>query len=422
MKKVMVFPCGSEIGLEIHRALRHFSGVELVGASSTDDHGRFVYEHYVANAPHYSEAHFIKAVAKIAKELAIDFIFPAHDGALLKLIEHQASLAPTIVTSPLATCRICRSKRKTYEALKGTIHVPKIYDQSDQLSFPVFLKPEVGQGSKGTYLALDQNDLQFYSAKDPSLMVLEYLPGAEYTVDCFTDQHGNLLIAQARERLRIMNGISVKSRLVTDQRLTEMATSINKALQLHGAWFFQAKENAQGEPVLLEVAPRPASSTGILRLHGLNLIEMTLQERLGNEPVAIKNPVQLEVDRALDTVGAWRDLVFTKIYIRAEGTLIHNNLPNPSVMKLLYNARNLGHHVILVSLEETDFQHLLDQLGIHESLFGETKLLKGLDELLLYLDQESAIYVDSDSCVRATVASRAKVPVFALDTLDTLYT
>ena len=43
---VLVFPCGSEIGLEIHAALRHAKDICLHGASSVSDHGEFVYARY----------------------------------------------------------------------------------------------------------------------------------------------------------------------------------------------------------------------------------------------------------------------------------------------------------------------------------------------------------------------------------------
>jgi hypothetical protein len=39
--RVLVFPCGAETATEIHQALRYSLHVELFGASSVDDHGRF---------------------------------------------------------------------------------------------------------------------------------------------------------------------------------------------------------------------------------------------------------------------------------------------------------------------------------------------------------------------------------------------
>ena len=47
MKKVLVFPCGSEIGLEIYRSLKYNKDFELIGGASVNDHGEFIYENYI---------------------------------------------------------------------------------------------------------------------------------------------------------------------------------------------------------------------------------------------------------------------------------------------------------------------------------------------------------------------------------------
>ena len=49
MKRILVFPCGSEIALEIYRSLKYSIHFELVGASSIDDHGKFVYKEYIGD-------------------------------------------------------------------------------------------------------------------------------------------------------------------------------------------------------------------------------------------------------------------------------------------------------------------------------------------------------------------------------------
>ena len=54
MKNVLVFPCGSEIGLEIHNSLKYSKDFKLYGGSSVDDHGKFVYENYISGHPYYS--------------------------------------------------------------------------------------------------------------------------------------------------------------------------------------------------------------------------------------------------------------------------------------------------------------------------------------------------------------------------------
>jgi len=49
--RVLVFPCGSEIGLEIYRSLIYIRQIELWGGSSVEDHGRFVFKNYIGDIP-----------------------------------------------------------------------------------------------------------------------------------------------------------------------------------------------------------------------------------------------------------------------------------------------------------------------------------------------------------------------------------
>ncbi len=227
---ILVFPCGSEIGLEVNRALADSMHFNLFGASSVDDHGKFVYRNYVAGLPFIDAPDFVDEINKIVEHHSIDFIIPTHDSVVLKMAENQQIIKATVVTSCAETCQICRSKGRTYELFEKLIPTPQVYALNETMSFPVFLKPDVGQGTKGTYKANTREEVEFYVKKDPTLLALEYLPGKEYTVDCFTDRNGTLLFVSGRERTRIYNGISVNSKQVTDVRFQEIAEIINRTL------------------------------------------------------------------------------------------------------------------------------------------------------------------------------------------------
>ena len=114
-KRVLVFPCGSEIGLEINRSLAKDIHFEMFGASSVPDHGRFVYKNYIEGIPYVNSEDFIFSINKVCEEHLIDFIVPAHDSVVLKLAQNVDKLKAIVITSPLETCEIARSKKKTYE-------------------------------------------------------------------------------------------------------------------------------------------------------------------------------------------------------------------------------------------------------------------------------------------------------------------
>ncbi len=418
-KRVLVFPCGSEIGLEINRALvgsRHF---QLWGASSVPDHGRFVYERYIENLPSVESPDFVPAIQEVVDKHQIDFIMPAHDSVVLTLAEHAHALRAEVVTAPVETCRICRNKRKTYQALGAYVPVPTVFTSKDTLRFPVFLKPEVGQGSKGVFLVDDEESLLLACKSDPSLMILEFLPGPEYTVDCFTDRHRNLLFAGARRRMRISNGISVHTEPVAHPALDEMAKKINDRLVFRGAWFFQARERANGEPVLMEIAPRIAGSMALHRSLGVNLTALSLFDRMNLDVDVLPNRRSGAMDRAL--VSRYEsDFSYQAVYVDLDDCLIADGKVNGELMRFLYQARNEGKQIFLLSRHRADVHKTLKQFAIASELFDQILLVGPQDPKSAFIHHLPAIFIDDSHAERKEVRQQLNIPVFAPDAVEAL--
>jgi hypothetical protein len=86
MIRVLVFPCGSEVALEIYRSVKYSTHVELIGANSVDDHGKFVYENYVDGVPFVDSEDLIPHLKQLVEEQSIDAIYPAMDGNYTHLL------------------------------------------------------------------------------------------------------------------------------------------------------------------------------------------------------------------------------------------------------------------------------------------------------------------------------------------------
>lgn len=116
-KRVLVFPAGSEIGLEIHNALKYSKDIELFGATSADDHSGLVYEKLIADLPTIDDDGFLGAFRSALAKYGIDYVYPALDSVQLFLLENESEVPAQIVSSPMETVYICRSKRRTYQSL-----------------------------------------------------------------------------------------------------------------------------------------------------------------------------------------------------------------------------------------------------------------------------------------------------------------
>lgn len=418
-KRVLIFPCGSEIALEINRALKDSIHFEMIGASSISDHGEYVFKSYIPNIPFVDDPNFIPTLQYICKENKIDFIFPAHDSVVLKLAEHANEFDAKIITSSLETNEICRSKEKTYKHFKNIIPTPDVYKRDNIPAFPVFLKPSVGQGSKGTHKVSNQYELDFYLSQNSDLMILEYLPGKEYTIDCFTDRHGNLLFAMGRQRIRISNGISVSSKTVNNPKFIELAKKINQTLLFRGVWFFQVKENIHGEFVLMEIAPRIAGTMGLSLGLGINFAQLSLFDMMDYDVSIIQNKYEIQIDRAL-YASYKTNIEFDTVYIDFDDVISLQNGVNTDVIKLLYQFKNQKKEIILLTKHAGDIYKKLDELCIAKSLFDEIIHIKNTDDKSNYITNTNAIFIDDSFAERQNVSTKKNIPVFGVDNILTL--
>ncbi|OLP66689.1 hypothetical protein BACPU_00480 [Bacillus pumilus] len=421
MKNVLVFPCGSEIGLEIHNSLKYSKEFEVIGASSVSDHGKYVYKNYIEGMPNIHDEDFIEKLNHIINENNIDFIFPAHDSVVLKLAQNRKQIQAIVITSDQVTCEISRSKKKTYEFFEKQSFVPKMYEKIEDVDiFPVFLKPDVGQGSKGIALARNQKELEFYKNNQSDLLILEYLPGKEYTIDCFTNKSGELKYTGRRERKRIKSGISVNSAtLQMDEQTRQIAHEINNRLQFRGAWFFQIKVDANGHYKLLEVAPRIAGTMALYRNKGVNFPLLSLYDRMDYDIKVEDNGVDIEVDRALINRFSIQ-YTYQRVYVDFDDTITYKDKVNPFLMLFLYQCLNHNKEIILITKHIKDIKETLGQLRIDVNLFDRVIHLEKEDLKSKYIDNQiPSIFID-DSFSERNQIKAIDVPVFDVDSIEAL--
>ena len=419
-KRVLVFPCGSEIGLEINRALANDIHFELIGASSLPDHGKFVYKNYIEGLPYITDKNFLPDLISICERYKIDFIVPAMDSVILELAKHIDKIPATIIMSPAETCELACSKGKTYEKLKGVINCPKTYSINDNIDFPVFIKPDFGYGSVGAKKVNSKEELVAEYNKNHNIIISEFLPAEEYTIDCFTDRNGKLLFAGGRQRARVKSGISVNSYPVNNPEFQTIAEKINSAIKFRGMWFFQLKKNKNGDFTLLEIAPRIAGTMGMYRGLGINFIQLALYDAMEYDVNVIKNDFNIEIDRAL-FARFKHNIQYDTVYMDFDDTILFGDNINTDAMKFLYQAKNENKKVILITKHIYDIKETLAKYCISESLFDEIIHLRKEDEKSNYIKHKNAIFIDDSFAERKKIIENCKIPVFGIDAIETLF-
>ncbi|WP_367296692.1 ATP-grasp domain-containing protein [Loigolactobacillus coryniformis] len=420
---VLVYPADTEIGLEINNALKYIKSINLVGLSPTDRHGSYVYDDFTPNFPDPShDQRFIDHLSQFLQYKQIDFIFPASDDLALFLSEHEAELPATVIGSPLVTTRIARSKRKTYTYFTDYNWLPRYYTSPAAIdTYPVFIKPDIGAGSEGARMIHSPYELKNALAENIDYLISDYLPGQEYTIDCFTDRLGQLRFAGFRERRRTKNGISVNAtNLPLPAEVANIANELNKQLDFRGAWFFQVKKDRDGNYKLMEIATRIAGTMCLYRNQGINLPLLCVLDRL-HQPIKIQqNQFDLEVDRALSNKFKL-NIDYQTVLVDFDDTITRQEKINPLLMYLLYQFQNEHKTIVLITRHAHDIQATLAQLSISQHLFHEIHHLQNAEcKGKITAQYPQPIFIDDSFGERQTVLEQANCPVFDVSAIESL--
>lgn len=419
-RNVLIFPAGAENAIEVYRAIRCSIHIHALGASSRDDISDLVYDQPVLPLPEMSDPEFLDRLVALVEEHRIDVVFPTHDSAALFLAQHADRIPALIPNADLETNLVCRHKRRTYELFRDRPFCPTLYQGSEaDLPFPLFAKPDVGQGGKGARVVEDRAALE-RAAAEPGMLLLEYLPGREFTIDCFTDREGRLLFAGTRERVEVRMGISFRSRAVeTTPEIRAIAERINASMKLRGLWFFQLREAQDGTLKLLEVSTRAAGTGGFFRHVGVNLPLLTIFDLLGHT-VDIR-PHGYEVEMFRSTTNYFRySFRYSRVYVDLDDTLILNGCVNADLVRFLYAALARGKQLFLITKHAKQPAETLMAHRLSPSLFDE--IIHVPEDALKseYIEPGDSIFIDNWYRERREVVDALGIPVFDVDTIDSL--
>ena len=425
--RVLVFPAGSEIAAEVFDALRMQKDVELFGATSVRDHAEMLFRHLATGIPYLGDDGLIESLNEVIANWSIDFLWPARDDVQLFLTLHEADVACRVVTSPLETVEILRSKRLTYEALAGEDFIPHTFDNPTERDLPIFAKPSVGEGSKGAELVTELSRAREIAVSEQDFVLCEYLPGTAYTVDCFTGNNGKLLCCIPRTRDRVKAGISVRSEVIQDvmirERVREIGERINARFEFRGVWFFQLKERSDGALILMEASPRVPGTMALTRVLGVNYPLLTLY-LMRDVDIAVK---WLDVPALLDKAFVSRfrlGLEYNTVYMDYDDTMTMGDTVNPLVMAFIYQCRNRGKRIVLLTRHDDEVLGELHEdmarRGIAETLFDRIVHLGLTESKSDFVTEQSSVFVDDSFSERVEIYRDCAIPVFGIDGIEAL--
>ena len=301
----------------IIKCLNQDKNIELtVADASTQAVGYHLQTNHV-QLPKGEDPDFIPALLAHCKERKVRFVLPLVTRELAPLAAAKKEFEAEgifLLVSSTDSIRLANDKAVCYQFLQSKgIPVPRFFvvhttEQFIHAAFelghpskPFCFKPTESNGSRGVRIvsdSLDESELLFFhkpyqlemtyahalqvlsSKPFPALLVSEYLPGMEYSVDCLA-RNGEARIILPRTRERMVNGISVKGAFEKNEEVIRYCRTIIDVLGLHGNIGIQVKLSDKNEPLLLEINPRVQGTIVAALGAGVNLPLLAIYQEAG---------------------------------------------------------------------------------------------------------------------------------------------
>jgi len=135
-------------------------------------------------------------------------------------------------------------------------------------------KPKVAEMKIEAFLDI------YDSSHIPPLLVCEYLPGTEYTVDCLA-KNGKPILIMPRTREKIRSGISFVGKTINQAEIIDQCKALIKVFNLSHCFGFQFKKNWNDIPLILECNLRVQGTMFVGAFTNANVILGAVKLALG---------------------------------------------------------------------------------------------------------------------------------------------
>ncbi len=296
--------------------------IRIIGTAQDKNAAGFAFIDKGYLVPATDDKSFIEEILRICEKEDVKVVFPVAPQELDVFAQAKRTFEQNgikVVISPLESLRIANNKYLLYKYCREeSIPAPESFRAENykefekavfNLGYPekqVCFKPVVSSGSRGfrvlaskveqlnllltqqpdsTLTSLEEvSSLLDKAEKFPELLVMEYLPGDEYSIDIVADK-GCAVAIVPRIREKIILGASFIGRVVKHEQIIEYSQKVTSGLRLDGALGIQFKLNEEGIPKVIEVNARPHGALMLSAAAGVNILYLAIKLALGEKAV-----------------------------------------------------------------------------------------------------------------------------------------
>ncbi|MDE6338023.1 MAG: ATP-grasp domain-containing protein [Muribaculaceae bacterium] len=233
----------------------------------------------------FNNPEVVADIKKVVADYDVNIILPIVNNSI-ELASVLKSELPDVFV-PVTDFENAKSLFDKAEAAKvfkeAKLPIPRTYSVLSA-QMPAIAKPRKGGSSRGIQIFNNIEDLMHLQNLQ-NYLIQEYIENArEYTVDCYIDGKGEILVTVPRERLEIMGGESTRTITCHNKVLETLSREVIEKFSLRGPVNLQFLHDLDTDRYLLmEVNPRLGGGVICSIYAGAPIVDYIIDESLGAE-------------------------------------------------------------------------------------------------------------------------------------------
>jgi carbamoyl-phosphate synthase large subunit len=251
-------------------------------------------------APSVSHEGYKEFIIQICKIKKIEVYIPLIDEELITAIEIGKEIEKLIVLTPsFEFTSLCLDKFQLMKKLKEIGISTNITIKGDEFNWqfpsPVFVKPNIGRGSRGIRKIINEKQLDAYyileNYTSSEVIIQPFINGTEYTVGVVVNSQ-NQIISISPKKVIQKKGITISAVTENNNIIIELANKINDKLKPKGPFNMQLFLQENFIPVIFEINPRFSTTLVLSYEAGIDEVSLLIdnyEKNVVQEKKAIEN-------------------------------------------------------------------------------------------------------------------------------------
>lgn len=323
MKKLKVLITGigaPGIGGTIYSLNNNFDKrrIEIIGTDVNNDVvGKYLCAKSYKIESASNPSNYLESLLNVCKKESPDILLPQNTAELITLSSNKTEFhkigTQVIISDTIALIQannkynlleICKTNKIATLKYKLVNNFKDLKEAATELGWPerkIVVKPPDSNGMRGVRVIDESIDLkkQFFEEKPtsfcitmgdlfrnignefPELIISEYLPGDEYSVDVLRTKSNLTVIPRKRSMIR--SGITFNGKIEKNEKIISISEKLAGILGLSFCFGFQFKSDENNQPQILECNPRVQGTMVMSTICGANIIYGSVKAVLNEE-------------------------------------------------------------------------------------------------------------------------------------------